>query len=50
MTEQNIMTVSNDIKLQSYYKENGQWRITETSACSGHINYGQLVFLKVFQV
>ena len=49
VTEQNIMTFWDDIKFLSHYIENGQWRIAETSACTGDIN-GQLVFLKVIQI
>ena len=46
VNEQKIMTVYDGIKLDSSYKENGEWRIADTSACSMDI-YGQQLFLKV---
>ena len=44
--EQKIMTVYDGIRLDSSYKENGEWRIADTWACSMDI-YEQQPFLKV---
>ena len=43
------MTFYDGIKLDSSYRENGEWRIADTSACSGDMD-GELVFLKVILI
>ena len=47
--EQKIMTVYDGITLDSSYKENGEWRIADTWACSMDID-GQQPFLKVILI
>ena len=44
--EQKILTVYDGIRLDSSYKENGEWRIAVTWSCAMDI-YGQQLFLKV---